>query len=98
MAERATGSLYEERGFGKRQGMGESPALVVVDFSYGFTDPESPLHCDCDDALAATAKLLEVFRRRQAPVVFTTVEFDEAGRDVASAFIAKAPAMGAMPT
>jgi maleamate amidohydrolase len=94
MADRPTDSLYEERGFGKRQGMGESPALVVVDFSYGFTDPESPLHCDCDDALAATARLLEVFRKRGAPVVFTTVEFDAAGREVASAFIAKAPAMG----
>jgi nicotinamidase-related amidase len=94
MADRPTDSLYEERGFGKRQGMGESPALVVVDFSYGFTDPESPLHCDCDDALGATARLLEVFRKRGAPVVFTTVEFDEAGREVASAFIAKVPAMG----
>lgn len=93
MSDQATRSVYEERGFGKRQGMGKSPALIVVDFSYGFTDPDSPLHCDCDAALAATARLLEAFRDRGAPVVFTTVEFDQAGRDVARAFIAKAPAM-----
>ncbi len=28
-----------------------------------------------------------------APVVFTTVEFDQAGREIAKAFLAKAPAM-----
>jgi maleamate amidohydrolase len=93
MSGEPTRTVYEERGFGKRQGIGESPALVVVDFSYGFTDPESPLDCGCGDALAATAKLLDAFRERDAPVVFTTVEFDEAGREAAQAFIAKVPAM-----
>ncbi len=96
MSERSTQSVYEERGFGKRQGMGVSPALIVVDFIHGFTDPDSPLHCDCDEALAATATLLEVFRGSGAPVVFTTVEFDEAGRDAARLFIAKTPAMEAL--
>lgn len=96
MSEPPTRNLYEERGFGQRQGMGANPALIVVDFSYGFTDPESPLHCDCDAALAATARLLEVFRSRGAPVVFTTVEFDQAGLEAARAFIAKAPAMKAL--
>ena len=96
MGERPTQSVYEERGFGKRQGMGVSPALIVVDFIHGFTDPDSPLYCDCDEALVATARLLEMFRSRGAPVVFTTVEFDEAGRGAARAFIAKVPAMEAL--
>ena len=42
-------------GFGRRQGTGTRPALVVVDLLVGFTDPESPLACDADEAVAATA-------------------------------------------
>jgi maleamate amidohydrolase len=87
------GEVYGERGFGGRQGAGRRPALVVIDLNYGFTDPESPLHCDTDAAVAATARLLEAARAGGAPVAFTTLEYDEAGRRVARAFLAKAPAL-----
>ena len=40
--------IYEARGFGGRSGAGDHPALVVIDLCYGFTDPASPLACDCD--------------------------------------------------
>jgi nicotinamidase-related amidase len=80
-------------GFGERQGAGERPALVVVDLVNGFTDPESPLYCDADAAVAATARLLESARASGAPVAFTTVEYDEAGAKVARAFLAKVPAL-----
>ncbi len=30
-------------GFGERGGFGRRPALVVIDMTRGFTDPESPL-------------------------------------------------------
>jgi maleamate amidohydrolase len=80
-------------GFGERQGAGERPALVVVDLVNGFTDPESPLYCDADAAVAATARLLEAARASGAPVAFTTVEYDEAGAKVARAFLAKVPAL-----
>lgn len=85
--------VYGERGFGNRQGAGDRPCLVVVDLSYGFTDPASALHCDCEEAVAATARLLEAARDGGAPVVFTTVEFDEGTRRAAEHFIAKAPAL-----
>ena len=42
-------------GFGRRQGAGARPALVVVDLVNGFTDPESPLWCDADEAVADRA-------------------------------------------
>ena len=87
------GEVYGDRGFGGRQGAGNRPALVVVDLNYAFTDPESPLHCDTEEAVAATARLLEAARQGGAPVAFTTLEFDEAGKRVAAAFIAKAPAL-----
>jgi maleamate amidohydrolase len=80
-------------GFGERQGAGARPALVVVDLVNGFTDPESPLWCDADEAVEATARLLDAARDAGAPVAFTTVEYDEAGARVAQAFIAKIPAL-----
>jgi maleamate amidohydrolase len=80
-------------GFGGRQRAGRRPALVVVDLVNGFTDPESPLGCDADGAVEATARLLEAARAAGAPVAFTTVEYDEAGERVARAFLAKVPAL-----
>jgi nicotinamidase-related amidase len=87
------GQVYGERGFGGRQGAGHHPALVVIDFNYGFTDPASPLHCDTDDAVQATARLLAAARDAGRPVAFTTVAYDEGAKQVAKAFIAKAPAL-----
>jgi maleamate amidohydrolase len=80
-------------GFGARQGAGSRPALVVVDLVNGFTDPESPLWCDADEAVAATARLLAAARAAGAPVAFTTVQYDEANARVARAFLAKVPAL-----
>jgi maleamate amidohydrolase len=90
---RDAGEVYGDRGFGGRQGAGKRPALVVIDLNYAFTDPESPLHCETDDAVAATARLLDAAREGGAPVAFTTLEYDEAGKRVARAFLAKAPAL-----
>jgi maleamate amidohydrolase len=87
------GDIYGERGFGGRQGAGRHPALVVIDLNYGFTDPASPLHCETDGAVEATARLLEAARDGGRPVAFTTIEYDEGAKQVAKAFIAKAPAL-----
>lgn len=89
----STADVYAERGFGGRSPGGEKPCLIVIDFSLGFTDPASPLHCDCDDALVATARLLDAARAAGAPVVFTTVVYGAADLETARAFIAKAPAL-----
>ena len=85
--------IYEARGFGGRSGAGVHPALVVIDLCYGFTDPESPLACDCEGAVAATARLLDAARAGGHPVAFTTVQYDAAGREIAAAFIRKAPGL-----
>ncbi len=87
------GQVYGARGFGGRQGAGRRPALVVVDLNYAFTDPASPLHCDTDAAVEATAALLEAARANGAPVAFTTLEYDEGAKRAARAFLAKAPAL-----
>jgi nicotinamidase-related amidase len=80
-------------GFHGRAGFGSKPALVVVDVNRGFTDPASPLVCDLDDCVAEIARLLEAFRRVGLPVVFTTVCFDDAGKQTAAVFLEKIPAL-----
>ncbi len=81
-------------GFGQRAGgVGTSPALVIVDMNNGFTDPESPLVCELDDTIDAIGRLLDVMRRAELPVVFTTVSFGEGDKVTAKAFIDKVPVL-----
>jgi maleamate amidohydrolase len=74
-------------------GIGERPALVVVDMSVGFTDPESQLACELEDVVDAVGLLLAAARRADVPVVYTTVAYDEEGKRRAAAFIEKVPAL-----
>jgi nicotinamidase-related amidase len=83
-------------GFGGRQGFGGRPALLVIDMSVGFTSPESPLHCELGDAVAAIGQLLDAARAKGLPVVYTTVSYGEAEKAVAKAFIEKVPALLAL--
>jgi nicotinamidase-related amidase len=77
----------ERRGLG----LGVRPALVVVDMSYGFADPESPLGTDCEDVIAANKKLLAAFRRRNLPIFYTTVVYRDDNQ--ARVFRARLPAL-----
>ena len=56
-------------------GLGDRPALVVVDIVNGFTDPGCPLGSDADSVVAANVTLMEAFHRRGLPVFLTTVIF-----------------------
>jgi nicotinamidase-related amidase len=78
---------------GRGAGLGERPALVVVDISVGFTDPESPLACDLEHVVDAIGLLVAAARRADVPVVYTTVAYDEEGKRRAAAFIEKVPAL-----
>jgi maleamate amidohydrolase len=80
-------------GFHGRAGFGRRPALVVVDVNCGFTDPASPLVCDLDEVVDAIRRLLDGFRSAKLPVAYTTVAYDEAGKQAAAVFIEKIPAL-----
>ncbi len=80
-------------GFHGRGGLGTRPALLVVDMSVGFTDPASPLVCDLDDVVRAIQQLLRASRAAGFPVIYTTVAYDEGGKQAAAAFIDKVPAL-----
>ena len=83
---------YERKGFSARSGYGTRPALLIVDFIKGFTDPGTGLGGDYGAELAVTAKLLAEFRSRALPVFFTTVAYESHLRD-AGQFVAKVPAL-----
>jgi len=80
-------------GFHGRAGFGEKPALVVVDVNRGFTDPASPLVCELDGCVAAITRLLDAFRTAELPVIFTTVCYDDFGKQAAAVFLEKIPAL-----
>jgi maleamate amidohydrolase len=84
---------WEREGFGGRAGLGECPALIVVDMNLGFTDTDSPLSCDLDDTVTAISRLLEAARATEVPVAFTTLAYGPADRIAAAAFIRKIPAL-----
>ena len=83
---------YERKGFSARSGYGTRPALLIVDFINGFTDPGTGLGGDYSAELAVTAKLLAEFRARALPVFFTTVAYEPHLRD-GGQFVAKVPAL-----
>ncbi len=86
LAEYRTKGLAAEVGFGRR------PAVLVVDFIVGFTDPQSPLGSDLDAEVAATRELLDAARRAAAPAFFTTTAYGPGCRD-AGHFVRKVPAL-----
>lgn len=84
--------LYDDNEFGESVGLGEKPALVVIDLINAFTDPESNLGSDVSDVLDQTERLLTAFRNQDLPRYFTTVAYEESYGD-AGMFIEKVPAM-----
>ena len=83
---------YRHKGFAGRAGYGTKPALLIVDFIRGFTDPTTPLGGDFSNQLAVTNELLAAFRRGGLPIVYTTIAYEAHFRD-AGMFIKKVPAL-----
>ena len=65
---------YKQRGiFQDRFGFGERPAIIVVDFAYGWTDEAYAGGTSrLDEPVVNTARLLSAARPRNIPVVYTT--------------------------
>lgn len=91
----STLELYRSRGLGSRVGFGSRPAVVVVDYIVGFTDPSSPLAGDFSRELRATKSLLNAMRRRGFPVFFTTTAYDKAMTE-AGVFVRKVPSLSVL--
>ncbi len=72
-------------------GMGNKPALIVVDVVKGFTDPACPLGAEAEEVVAANAALMDAFHKADLPVVLTTVIYRS--DDEATVFRARVPAL-----
>lgn len=58
-------------------GIGQRPALILVDMINGFTDPECPLGAECESVIAYNQEILAAFRMANLPIFFTTVVYHE---------------------
>lgn len=86
------GEIYHRQGFGNRSGVGDRPALVIVDFVTGFADPAAFGGGNIREAIAETQGLLQFARSMKWPVVFTRVVFADDASD-ANVFTRKVPSL-----
>jgi maleamate amidohydrolase len=93
MSDEEARRVYAAARLGQAVTMGERPAVLVVDFSCGFTDPECALGSDLSAEVEATRRLLDAARAKGLPVVFTTIGYEPSLRD-GGLWLQKVPALG----
>lgn len=84
--------IYQKQGFGNSNGMGQRPALLVVDFVNGFANPDQFGGGNIGEAIENTRGLLAESRALGLPIAFTRVVYADDGSD-AGVFTLKAPAL-----
>ena len=73
----ANSELYQGRGFQRRIGWGKKPALLVIDMAVGWTRPGNAFSCaEMDTVIPANQALLDAFRAKGLPIVFTTTAYE----------------------
>jgi len=66
-----------ERGFGGSMGFGSSPALLIIDFQCGFTDPALPLGADASREIEQTNILIASAREGGFPILASLVAYHD---------------------
>lgn len=70
-------SVYRERGFQRRVGYGNRPALVHIDLANAWTRPGHAFTCEHMDVVIPTCQELnEAAREKNVPVIYTTTAYD----------------------
>src|SRR3954453_9712572 len=93
MTDEQAREIYAKAGLGESVTLGSRPAVLVIDFSCGFTDPECTLGSDMTGAVEQTKRLLDAAREKGLPVVYTTIGFDASLKD-GGLWLQKVPALG----
>jgi nicotinamidase-related amidase len=93
MSDEQARQVYEKAGLGQAVSRGQRPAVVVIDFTCGFTDPECTLGADMTAEVEATRRLLDAARDKGMPIVYTTIGFERSGKD-GGLWLQKVPALG----
>lgn len=89
--------VYSKQSFGHSMGFGESTALLLIDFTVGFNDPEQFGGGNIDAAVKRTVGLLDYARRNGLPVAYTKVIYNKDGSN-AGVFTRKAPRLKTLTT
>jgi maleamate amidohydrolase len=72
----ADSGIYRQRGFQRRIGFGDRPALINIDLANAWTRPGNPFTCEgMDTIVPGVQRLLGVARAKNVPVVFTTTAY-----------------------
>ncbi len=93
MSDEEARQVYAAARLGQAVTMGERPAVLVVDFSCGFTDPECALGSDLSAEVEATRRLLDAARAKGLPVIFTTIGYEPSLKD-GGLWLQKVPTLG----
>ena len=67
--------VYQAAGFGHAVPRGKKPAVVVVDFSYGFTDTAYPTASPAGPQMARSKAICDLARAKGFPVIFSTIAY-----------------------
>jgi maleamate amidohydrolase len=93
MSDEAARQIYAAARLGESVTMGSRPAVLVIDFSCGFTDPASTLGSDLTAEVEATKQLLDAARAKGLPIVYTTIGFEPSLVD-GGLWLQKVPTLG----
>jgi maleamate amidohydrolase len=93
MSDEEARRVYTAARLGQAVTMGDRPAVLVVDFSCGFTDPACALGSDLSAEVEATRRLLDAARVKGLPVIFTTIGYEPSLAD-GGLWLQKVPALG----
>ena len=84
--------VYEKQNFGNSSGIGDTPALLIVDFVNGFADPDQFGGGNIQAAIDKTVELLAFARAQNMPIATTRVVYADDGSDN-GVFCLKAPSL-----
>jgi maleamate amidohydrolase len=72
----ADSTVYRQRGFQRRVGFGDRPALINIDLANAWTRPGNPFTCaGMDTIIPGVQRLLAAGRAKGIPVVYTTTAY-----------------------
>jgi nicotinamidase-related amidase len=70
-------SIYQNRGFQRRVGFGERPALIHIDLANAWTRPGNAFTCEGMDVIIPAVQRLNVAARaKSVPIVYTTTAYN----------------------
>lgn len=92
MSDAQAREVYEKSNLGRAVRRGIRPAVLVVDFCRGFTDPACKLGSNLDAEVLATRRLLDSARAHGLAILFTTIGYEPNLKD-AGLWLDKMPAL-----